>query len=71
MGAKNWVRNVLLTGSLFCGPMFDVFSFLNTVAIAYRSTAALPAGTICVIFDHLGVVTAPAHSAGGHRREKR
>jgi hypothetical protein len=36
-----------------------VFSFLNTVAIAYRSTAALPFGTICVIIIIWALVTFP------------
>ena len=36
MGGTNWVRNVLLTTALFCGPMLACFSFLNTVAIIYR-----------------------------------
>ena len=35
-GGTNWVRNVLLTATLFCGPLLAVFSFLNTVAIFYR-----------------------------------
>ncbi len=35
-GGTNWVRNVLLTATLFCGPLLVVFSFLNTVAIIYR-----------------------------------
>lgn len=35
-GGTNWVRNVLLTATLFCGPLLAVFSFLNTVAIIYR-----------------------------------
>jgi Endomembrane protein 70 len=48
-GGGSWVRNVLLTATLFCGPLLVTFSFLNTVAIAYRSTAALPFGTICII----------------------
>merc|ERR1711966_440148 len=65
MGGENWVRNVLLTGFLFCGPMFIVFSFLNTVAIAYRSTAALPFGTICVIIIMWALVTFPLTVLGG------
>ena len=65
MGGENWVRNVLLTGSLFCGPMFITFSFLNTVAIAYRSTAALPFGTICVILIIWALVTFPLTVLGG------
>ena len=46
MGGENWVRNVLLTSVLFYAPLFAVFVICNTVAIAYRSTAALPLGTI-------------------------
>ncbi len=36
LGGTNWVSNVLLTSSLFCGPVLAVFSYLNTVAIFYR-----------------------------------
>jgi len=39
MGGTNWVRNVLTTACLFCGPLLLVFSFLNTVAIAYGVSA--------------------------------
>ena len=35
-GGTNWVRNVILTATIFCGPLLIVFSFLNTVAIFYR-----------------------------------
>eukprot|EP00232_Nephroselmis_pyriformis_P024087 CAMPEP_0182865824 /NCGR_PEP_ID=MMETSP0034_2-20130328/7890_1 /TAXON_ID=156128 /ORGANISM="Nephroselmis pyriformis, Strain CCMP717" /LENGTH=611 /DNA_ID=CAMNT_0024998143 /DNA_START=30 /DNA_END=1865 /DNA_ORIENTATION=+ len=65
MGGTNWVRNVIMTGSLFCGPFFLVFCFLNTVAIAYRSTAALPFGTICVIIVIWALVTFPLTVLGG------
>ncbi|XP_038702184.1 transmembrane 9 superfamily member 4 [Tripterygium wilfordii] len=61
----NWVRNLLLTGSLFCGPLFLTFCFLNTVAIAYSATAALPFGTIVVIFLILTLVTTPLLVLGG------
>ena len=59
------VRNVLLTVALFCGPMLLTFSFLNTVAIAYHSTAALPFGTICVIFVIWALITFPLTVLGG------
>ena len=59
------VRNVLLTVALFCGPMLITFSFLNTVAIAYHSTAALPFGTICVIFVLWALITFPLTVVGG------
>ncbi|KAL1091972.1 hypothetical protein V6Z11_D07G192400, partial [Gossypium hirsutum] len=61
----NWVRNLLLTGSLSCGPLFVTFCFLNTVAIAYKATAALPFGTIVVIFLIWALVTSPLLILGG------
>ncbi|XAR73602.1 hypothetical protein NMG60_11007623 [Bertholletia excelsa] len=61
----NWVRNLLLTGTLFCGPLFLTFCFLNTVAIAYTATAALPFGTIVVIFLIWTLVTSPLLVLGG------
>ncbi|MCO5595409.1 hypothetical protein L7F22_049451 [Adiantum nelumboides] len=61
----NWVRNLLLTGCLFCGPLFLTFCFLNTVAIAYNATAALPFGTIMVIVLIWALVTSPLLVLGG------
>lgn len=62
---RNWVRNLLLTGCLFCGPLFLTFSFLNTVAIAYNATAALPFGTIIVIVLIWTLITFPLLVLGG------
>ncbi|CAK9161197.1 unnamed protein product [Ilex paraguariensis] len=61
----NWVRNLLLTGCLFCGPLFLTFCFLNTVAITYGATAALPFGTIVVIILIWTLVTSPLLVFGG------
>ncbi|XP_064972217.1 transmembrane 9 superfamily member 2 [Musa acuminata AAA Group] len=61
----NWVRNLLLTGCLFCGPLFLTFCFLNTVAIVYSATAALPFGTILVILLIWALVTSPLLVLGG------
>ncbi|KAL4351486.1 hypothetical protein GQ457_06G026330 [Hibiscus cannabinus] len=61
----NWVRNLLLTGSLFCGPLFGTFCFLNTIAIAYKATAALPFGTIVVIFLIWALLSTPLLVLGG------
>ncbi|XP_057500832.1 transmembrane 9 superfamily member 3-like isoform X1 [Actinidia eriantha] len=61
----NWVRNLLLTGSLFCGPLFLTFCFLNTVAIFYSATAALPFGTILVILLIWTLVSSPLLALGG------
>lgn len=61
----NWVGNLLLTGCLFCGPLFLTFCFLNTVAIVYTATAALPFGTILVILLIWTLVTSPLLVLGG------
>lgn len=55
----------MLTGCLFCGPLFLTFCFLNTVAIAYNATAALPFGTIVVIVLIWTLVTSPLLVLGG------
>ena len=65
LGGSSWVRNTLLTATLFCGPLLVTFSFLNTVAIIYRSTAALPFGTIVIIFVIWAAVTFPLTVLGG------
>lgn len=65
MEGTNWVGNLLLTGSLFCGPLFLTFCFLNTIAIAYNATAALPFGTILVILLIWTLVTSPLLVLGG------
>ena len=52
---------MLLTVALFCGPMLLTFSFLNTVAIAYHSTADL---RFC-IFVIWALITFPLTVLGG------
>ena len=44
----NWVWNLVLTSMVFPGPLFVVFSWVNSVAWAHQSTAALPLTTILV-----------------------
>jgi len=65
MEGHSWVRNIMLTCFVYCGPFFAMFMFLNTVAIAYRSTAALPFGTIVIILVIWGMVTIPLTVFGG------
>ena len=45
----------MLTGCLSCGPLLFTFCSLNTVAIAYKATAALPFGTILLIVVLCGI----------------
>mmetsp|Transcript_4286 Transcript_4286/g.6425 ORF Transcript_4286/g.6425 Transcript_4286/m.6425 type:complete len:646 (-) Transcript_4286:351-2288(-) len=49
MNGKNWVRCALLTASLFPVPVAIVFMWVNSVALAKRSTSALPFGTLFTI----------------------
>eukprot|EP00882_Tetradesmus_deserticola_P008078 GHRQ01008508.1.p1 GENE.GHRQ01008508.1~~GHRQ01008508.1.p1 ORF type:complete len:612 (+),score=239.25 GHRQ01008508.1:279-2114(+) len=65
MEGHGWVQNILVTCFCYCGPFFCMFMFLNTVAIVYRSTAALPFGTIVIILVIWGLVTIPLTVAGG------
>ncbi|KAJ4710189.1 Transmembrane 9 superfamily member [Melia azedarach] len=51
----NWVRNLLLTGCLFCGPLFLTFCFLNTVAIAYSATCCTAFWHNCGDSSHLDI----------------
>jgi transmembrane 9 superfamily protein 1 len=44
-----WAWNLVLAACLYPVPFFAVFCVLNTIAIAYDSTAALPFGTIMIV----------------------
>eukprot|EP00741_Cyanophora_paradoxa_P014285 tig00020780_g13777.t1 len=65
LGGEAWVANIMVTVVLYAGPFFLMFAFLNTVAIAYDSTAALPFGTILVIILIWALVTFPLTVVGG------
>mmetsp|Transcript_337 Transcript_337/g.782 ORF Transcript_337/g.782 Transcript_337/m.782 type:complete len:475 (+) Transcript_337:100-1524(+) len=60
-----WAWNLVLSGTLFPAPLFLMFCFLNTVAIAYNSQTALPFGTIVVIICIWALVTLPLTVMGG------
>ena len=47
------------------GPLLGIFSFLNTVAIANSSTAALPFGTIVIVLALFLLVNLPLTVLGG------
>ncbi|XP_049403846.1 transmembrane 9 superfamily member 2-like [Solanum stenotomum] len=61
----NWVKNLVWTGCLFFGPLALTFCFLNSVAVSYSSTAALPFSTIMLIVLMLTLVTSPLLVLGG------
>jgi len=57
--------SVRLAGILYLGPLFVAVSFLNTVAISYGATAALPFGTIIVVLLVCLLVAIPLLALGG------
>ncbi|KAJ3675209.1 hypothetical protein LUZ60_004251 [Juncus effusus] len=49
-GGKNWIKAMILTACLFPLTWFSIGLSLNTVAILYGSLAAIPFGTMVVVF---------------------
>ncbi|KAM7265651.1 hypothetical protein ACFE04_003334 [Oxalis oulophora] len=49
-GGKNWIKSMILTASLFPFMCFGIGFTLNTIAIFYGSLAAIPFGTMVVVF---------------------
>lgn len=49
-GGKKWIKSMILTASLFPFMCFSIGFVLNTIAIFYGSLAAIPFGTMVVVF---------------------
>ena len=47
---KSWIKSMILTASLFPFMCFGIGLVLNTIAIFYGSLAAIPFGTMVVVF---------------------
>ncbi|KAL2511092.1 Transmembrane 9 superfamily member 5 [Abeliophyllum distichum] len=60
-----WQRSILLAGVLFPGPFLFTVFILNSLAIYFGVTAALPFGTIFVIFLIYTLVAIPLFALGG------
>lgn len=56
---KSWIRAMLLTASLYPGATMAIAFSLNTVAIFYRSLAAVPFGTMVVVALLWGFISFP------------
>jgi len=65
MNGKYWARCVLLTAGLFPLPLMAVFSWLNSVALAHKSTIALPFGTLMSVLALYIFVSVPLTLFGG------
>lgn len=64
LGGIEWAANILIEMILFCGPLLLFFSVLNSIAWFKGSTAALPFGTIVIIFLLWTAVTVPLTIGG-------
>ncbi|KAG5248484.1 transmembrane superfamily member [Salix suchowensis] len=58
-GGKNWIKSMILTACLFPFMCFGIGFILNTIAIFYGSLAAIPFGTIVVVFVIWGFISFP------------
>merc|ERR1711957_375127 len=65
LGGEKWAWNIFITAVMFVGPGFVIWSFLNTVAIVYGSTAAFPFPTVLLMFAMWACITFPLTVLGG------
>ncbi|GLJ40297.1 hypothetical protein SUGI_0828140 [Cryptomeria japonica] len=56
---KHWIKSMVLTASLFPFMCFSIGFILNTVAIFYGSLAAIPFGTMVVVFIMWAFISFP------------
>ncbi|XP_060216927.1 transmembrane 9 superfamily member 1-like [Lycium barbarum] len=56
---ENWIKSMVLTASLFPFLCFGIGFILNTIAIYYGSIAAIPLGTIVVVFVIWAFISLP------------
>jgi len=66
-GGEHWLANALLTAGMFFGPAAAVFMYVNTVAISYGASSALPFGTIMVVIVIWALVGFPLTIYGAVR----
>jgi len=65
LGGTAWAWNIVLVGTLYSVPLLVVFSYVNTVAVVYDATAAVPISTILVILVIIVGVGFPLNIVGG------
>jgi len=67
MDGKKWATNAVLTAIVFAAPLFLVFCVVNSIALSYGSSTALPFQTIAVILLLWALVTFPLTIFGAMR----
>ncbi|CAD7962182.1 unnamed protein product [Amoebophrya sp. A120] len=65
LNGERWTLNILLTSLMFALPCFVIWSVLNTIAIFYSSTVAVPFATIVLLLFVWICVTIPLTVVGG------
>ena len=66
----DWMISCLYTSLIYAGPMLIIFSSINTTAIVYGSSIALPFATILAIILLWAFVTFPLTAFGAYRGKK-
>ncbi|KAH0658951.1 hypothetical protein KY285_029258 [Solanum tuberosum] len=61
---ENWMKSMVLTASLFPFLCFGIGFIINTIAIYYGSIAAIPLGTIIVVFVIWAFISFPLSLLG-------
>lgn len=61
---KHWIKAMLLTASFFPFTCFGIGFILNTIAIGYHSLAAIPFGTMVVMFVIWAFISFPLATLG-------
>jgi transmembrane 9 superfamily member 1 len=70
LGGKRWATNAVLAAGVFAIPFFCVFAVVNTVALFYGSTSAMPFKMVFLIVLLFCVVTFPLSIFGSMRAKK-
>jgi len=65
INGEQWAWNIVVTALLVPGPLAILWCFLNTIAWAHGSTAALPFGTVMVLLTIYLLVAFPLTVIGG------
>jgi len=64
-GGEKWAWNIVLVSTLYTVPVVLVFSFVNTLAIYYNATAAVPFVSILIVLVITLFVGFPLNIIGG------
>jgi len=66
-GGEDWMICCLVTGSLYFAPFLVVFAVINSIAISYGSSAALPFSTILAMCLLWAFITFPLTLYGSYK----